>query len=128
MSPACNACGAHDMLGRVHMCGSHWRGTVDPVADFRSAEEYVRNLERNGSGAEIRAIGNDHPAMVALLTAYAKVPDVLFRARSLAPALDAHLLKVYPALHSCQACGRHPQTHVATGDECCPMCGLGDER
>jgi hypothetical protein len=32
------------------------------------------------------------------------------------------------ALHSCLSCGRHPDTHAATGDDRCPMCVLGDER
>lgn len=32
------------------------------------------------------------------------------------------------ALHSCLHCGRHPDTHVASGDDRCEACGLGDER
>ncbi len=30
------------------------------------------------------------------------------------------------ALHACLVCSRHPATHAATGDDLCPMCGLGD--
>lgn len=52
------------------------------------------------------------------------------RAHKLATQLRAERLAepTTIALHACLACGRHPSTHLFTGEECCGMCGLGDGR
>lgn len=51
------------------------------------------------------------------------------RAHELAKRLRAERLAepTATALHACLACGRHPSTHLFAGEDCCDMCGLGDE-
>lgn len=74
MSLPCNVCGTPGMCGRVHSCWGVWRATPGgPKADFRAAEEYVRKCEQEAmerGESETGALGQDHPAMVAVVEAH----------------------------------------------------------
>ncbi len=71
-----------------------------------------------GAGRRVDPIISEAPTLTREQVGLPPLPPVAF------VALPTH----YPAQHTCAACGRHPATHRAGGEDACGACGLGDDR